>query len=201
MFLPKILNYILNIFLKDYLFLLQYSDKSVNYTSCLLIFDRTTFTPIKKFDFDFESAMNTHFFFANQKYYIFRVNQSIVEVLTIDSSLNYESVSKVFESSRVNNFNSHLRVALYNSMFTITESGPMRGSQNSTISNIIFHKASLDFESGTWEALNTNNETSFIARFSSTNITTGYLFVNSSTVNLQIMFFLNNLNLSKLSMS
>ena len=114
----------------------------------MLIFDRTTLTPIKKFDFDSKSAMNTPLFFANEKYYIFGVNQSIVEVLTIDSSLNYESVSKVFESSRVNHFNSHLHIALYKNMFIITESGPMRGTQESTIANIIFHKASLDFESG-----------------------------------------------------
>ena len=132
----------------DYLFVFQNVNESINYNSCLLIFDRSTFIPIKKFDFNIKSTVYKTFFFANQKYYIFGVNKSTVEVLTIDSSLSYASVSKVFESSRVNCLNNFLHVVLYNNMFIITETGPMQGIQKTTISNIIFHKASLDFESG-----------------------------------------------------
>ena len=170
----------------DYLFVFQDVTESLNYNPCLMIFDRSTLIPIMKFDLNFKSTIYNTFFFADQKYYIFGVNQSTVEVLTIDSSLNYASISKVFESSRVNCFNNFLRVVLYNNMFTITETGPMYGSQKSTISNIIFHKASLDFKSGSWEALNTDNGSIFAAGFSSSNLTTGFLFVNSSTVSLSV---------------
>ena len=149
----------------------------------MLIFDRSAFTPIKKFDFDYNSKIYRSLFFANQKYYIFGVIEGIVQALIIDSSLNYVSNSKVFESSRVNYFNNYFCVVLYNNMFTMTEFGPMRGAQESTISNIIFHKASLDFESRSWESLNINNGATFAAGFSSTNVTTGFTFVNSSTAN------------------
>ena len=171
----------------DYLFVFQDIRESINYNPCLLIFNRSTFIPIKKFDFDFNSTVYKTFFFANLKYYIFGVTGNKIQVLIIESSLNYTSVSIVFKSSRVNNFNGILRVALYNNMFTITDTGTMIGSQKSTISNIIFHKASLDFESGSWEALNTDNGAIFAAGFSSSNLKTGVSFINSSTVSLAVL--------------
>ena len=172
----------------DNLFVFQDGSESVNYNPCLLIFDKSSFIPFKKFDLDSNSKVFKTFFFANQKYYIFGVNKSTVEILTIDSSLNYASVSKVFESSRVNYFNGFLRVALFNNMFTITEAGPMYGSQKSAISNIIFHKVSLDFKSGSWEALNTDNGVIFAAGFSSSSLTTGISFINSSIASNPLNF-------------
>ena len=170
----------------DYLFIFQNANDQAHYNSCLLIFNRTTFTPIKKFDFDSNSNSNltiyATFFSVNQNYYFFGVNGSIVEGLRIDNSLNYVSASKVFESSRVNNSTNYFLVTLYNNIFTTTESGPMNGNQNSTISNIIFHKESLDFETKSWEVLNTVSGAAFATGYSSTNVTTGFLFDNSSTV-------------------
>ena len=172
---------------EEYLFIFQENNQPFNYNPSLLIFERTTFIPIKKFDFVSITTIYRAFFSTNQKYYFFGEDDSILQALAIDSSLNYLSVLKTFESSRVNFKNNFLSVALYKNMFTITESGPMRGTQKSTVSNIIFHKISLDFESESWEALNTVNGTTFATEYSSTNITSGYLFVNSGTVNSAIL--------------
>ena len=172
---------------EEYLFIYQDRNSLVNYTSSLLIFDRTNFTPLKKFDLNNNTYLSINYFYVNQKYYIFGVSESQVQMLTIDNSLNYTSVSKVFESSRVNSSNNFLRVALHNNMFILAETGPMRGSQNSTISNIIFHKASLDFESGSWEFLNTNNGEAFTTGFPSTALSTGFIFNNSNIVKIWIV--------------
>ena len=78
----------------------------------------------------------------------------------------------------------------------------MNGNQNSTISNIIFHKESLDFETESWEVLNTVSEAAFATGYSSTNVTTGFLFDNSSIasnplnfteLNLTIVYFKSKL--------
>ena len=72
----------------DYLFIFQNSNDQAHYNSCLLTFNRTTFTPIKKFDFvsNPNSTIYTTFFSVNQNYYFFGVNGSIVEGLRIDNS-------------------------------------------------------------------------------------------------------------------
>ena len=181
-FIKYIFLMVLNVS-KDYLFVFQDSYLLANENSSLLIFDRKTFTPIKKIDLNINSYIIKNIFSVNQKYYIFGMHSNVMQALIIDNSLNYISTSKVFNSSRVNSSSNFLSIALYNNMLTIAESGPIRGTQNSAISNIIVHKISLDFESESWETLNSVNGTTFAAGFSSTNLTTGFLFVNSSTAN------------------
>ena len=132
---------------KDYLFVFQDSYLLANENSSLLIFDRKTFIPIKKFDLDINSYIIKNIFSVNQKYYIFGMNSNVMQVLIIDNSLNYISTSKVFNSSRVNSSRNFLSIALYNNMLTIAESGQIIGTQKYKISNIIVHKISLDFES------------------------------------------------------
>ena len=107
-------------------------------------------------------------------------SSNTVNILIIDSSLNYIIVSKVFKTSFVNIYNNYPWVVLYNNMFIITESGPMKGLQNSTISNIIFHKASLDYNSMSNEIFSDTNSDLFTTGYQSKRLETGFIFENSS---------------------
>ena len=153
----------------------------------LIVFDRDTFTPLKKFDFDYQTFSSISCFYINQKYYIIGVYENQVQVLILDNSLNYTTISKSFESSRVTKSIDTINVVLYNNTFIISESGQLNGIQNSTISNIIFHKALQDFKSNSWENFESNNGAAFMLEILVENSSTGFTFKS-----LDIYFY--NLN-------
>ena len=53
---------------EDHLFIYQDIDPSVQYISCAIIFDRSNFTPLKKFDFSDFFYLSYNYFYVNQKY-------------------------------------------------------------------------------------------------------------------------------------
>ena len=180
---------------EDHLFIYQDIDPSVQYISCAIIFDRSNFTPLKKFDFSDFFYLSYNYFYVNQKYYVFGTYMVNINILIIDSSLNYIIVSKVFKTSFVNIYNNYPWVVLYNNMFIITESGPMKGLQNSTISNIIFHKASLDYNSMSNEIFSDTNSDLFTTGYQSKRLETGFIFENSSIASNPLNFTEFNLTM------
>ena len=165
---------------EDHLFIYQDIYPNVKYALCVIIFDRSNFAPLMKFDFVEFNFLSYNYFYVNQKYYIFGYYLNNINIIIIDSSLNYITFSKVFESSLVNIYNNYLWVVLYNNMFIITQSGPMRGLQQSTISNIIFHKESLDYKSMSNETFINTNDDSFTTGYRSKGLKTGFIFENAS---------------------
>ena len=64
------------------------SSTEINFAS-ILIFDATTFNPLKKFNFDYNTSSAISYFYINQKYHIIGVKNNNLQILIIDSSLNY----------------------------------------------------------------------------------------------------------------
>ena len=111
-----------------------------------------------------------------------------MQVLTLDNSLYYTFISKTFESSNVLSSINAINVVLYNNTFIISENGPMNGIQNSTIYNIIFHKASQDFVPNSWENFESNGGAAFVHEILVDNSPTGFTF-KSSNIKLQNLKF------------
>ena len=102
-----------------------------------------------------------------------------MQVFILDNSLKYTIISKTFESSKVSRLINTINVVLDNNAFIISETGPMNGIQNSTISNIILHKASMDFETNSWEKFESYNKVAFMLEILADNSETGYIFKSS----------------------
>ena len=177
---------------EDFLFTLQDSIIIKSSTASIIVFDKKTFTPLKKFDFNYQISTIISYFYIRQKYYIIGAYEKQVQVLTLDNLLKSTSFSKTFESSRVSRLIDTINVVLFNNTFIISESGPMNGIQNSTISNIIFHKASQDFKSNSWESFESYNGVAFVLEMLADNSSTGYIFRSSDISS----YFLNNTDLA-----
>ena len=154
----------------------------------LIAFDKKTFTPLKKFDLDYQIQTSICYFSINQKYYIIGVIENQVQILTLDNSLKYTYISKTFESSKVLKLINTIHVVLYKNTFIISETGSMNGIQNSTISNIIFHKLSQDFKLATWENFESNNGDAFVLEILADNSPTGFIFKYSDIYYFNLNF-------------
>ena len=166
----------------DYMFTLQDSADTEIKLASILIFDATTFNPLKKFNFDYGTLSTISYFYINQKYYIIGILNNNLQIFIVDSSLNYIiQISKKFESSRVTSSIKYVFMVMFNNMFFVAENGPMKGSQGATLRNIIFHKISSDFESKSWEAFVTNNGVVFAEEAQMKNSTAGFDFISPNT--------------------
>ena len=73
----------------DYMFTLQDSADTEIKLASILIFDVTTFNPLKKFNFDYGTLSTISYFYINQKYYIIGILNNNLQIFIVDSSLNY----------------------------------------------------------------------------------------------------------------
>ena len=129
----------------------QYYDKVLKLFTSIFIFDKNTFTPLKKIDFHWWLDYIVNNFYINNKFYIFGQNNYNIHYIIIDDSLNFKKSVKIFDSSYDLQYSNKFRVVLFDSSFIIAESAPIKGLYLSTGSNLIFHKISLDFDSLSWE--------------------------------------------------
>ena len=70
---------------EDHLFIYQDIYPNVKYAPCVIIFDRSNFAPLMKFDFAEYNFLSYNYFYVNQKYYIFGYYLNNIPYSTLSS--------------------------------------------------------------------------------------------------------------------